>query len=660
MEPPHASEEILWQPTSSDIKNAQLTRFWRRAEQQEERHFEDYASLHAWSVNYPEEFWQLCAEFTGVYFSTGPSSIKVGDRMPGTRWFDGARLNFAEHLLQRSDDHTALICLNETGEARRFTYADLRRRVAQTVVGLRALGVQPGDRVAGYIVNGPEAVIGFLACATFGAIWTACSPDFGHKAALDRLKPLEPKILIASDRYVYGGKDFDRRSEIRAIQRALPSLTATVVVPYSENRKLDLDPGWIAWDELSPELSAADLDFTQLPFDHPIYVLFSSGTTGPPKCIVHSAGGVLLQHRKEHTLHTDLRQSDVLLYLTTCGWMMWNWMISALATGCTIVLYEGNTMHPNPNAIWRLITQYGVSVFGTSAAHIDACRHSDIKPSADTDLDCLRVVLSTGSALSPSGFRWIRDYVKRDARISSISGGTDLVSCFVLGNPLLPVRAGQIQCVGLGMDVAALNKHGDPVLDTPAELVCRSPFPSMPLRFWNDPNNRAYHAAYFEKTPGMWTHGDLIEFKTHGGIVIHGRSDTTLNPGGIRIGTAEIYRALDTIIEVVDALAAGLRHDSGEEIVLFVVPHKEAKFGNQLKLEIRNAIRTAASPRHVPRYIVAVSDLPKTRNGKLAEIAVARILRGESVTNVESLANPEALQEFVEARDLLLADKLES
>ena len=624
------------------------------AEAQSGQSFLDYATLHKWSVEHSADFWSLCAQFTGIRFSTTPVQIKGPDKMPGTRWFEGAYLNFAEHLLRRSDQQIALAYRTETGESRDITYAELHHHVAQAISGLHRLGIKPGDRVAGYLVNGPEAIISFLACAASGAVWTACSPDFGPAAVLDRIKQLEPTILIASEKYVYGGKVFDRRKAIEAIEDAIPSLQATIIVPFADEQTHQLKSTWITWNDLTADSPSDRTEFVQLPFDHPIYVLFSSGTTGKPKCLVHGAGGVLLQHRKEHMLHTDLRSDDVLLYLTTCGWMMWNWMVSALATGCTIVLYEGNAMHPDAGAAWRLASDCRVTVFGTSAAHIDACRRTPTIPSRETDLRSLRVLLSTGSVLATAGFRWIHDHVNPKARLSSISGGTDLVSCFVLGNPLLPVQSGEIQCAGLGMDVAALNSEGKPVIDETGELVCRSPFPSMPLRLWHDPEGTAYEAAYFDKFPGVWTHGDLIRFTASGSAVIDGRSDTTLNPGGVRIGTAEIYRALDGVDGIAGALAAALRQDEREEIVLFVVLEPEVELNEHLKNRIGDAIRAAASPRHTPRHIVAVADLPQTRNGKLAELSVARILRGESVPNIHSLANPEVLEEFASARDALL------
>ena len=627
------------------------------AETQSGRSFPNYTALHRWSIEHSADFWSLCAQFTGIRFSTNPVRTKGPDKMPGTRWFEGACLNFAEHLLQRSDHQIALAYRHESGEQRDITYAELHHHVAQAVSGLRRLGVKRGDRVAGYLVNGPEAIISFLACAASGAVWTACSPDFGPEAAVDRLQQLEPTVLIASDRYIYGGQVFDRRKAIGVIENAIPSLRATIIVPFTHGHIRQLKSTWMTWDDLTVDLLADDIEFAQLPFDHPLYVLFSSGTTGRPKCLVHGAGGVLLQHRKEHMLHTDLRPEDVLLYLTTCGWMMWNWMVSALATGCTIVLYEGNAMHPNSGAAWRLASECGVTVFGTSAAHIDACRRTPIVPSRETDLHALRVILSTGSVLSPDAFRWVHDHVNPKTRLSSISGGTDLVSCFVLGNPLLPVRSGEIQCAGLGMDVVALNSDGNPVIDEPGELVCRSPFPSMPLRLWKDPDGTAYQATYFDQFPGMWTHGDLIEFTPSGSAVIHGRSDTTLNPGGVRIGTAEIYRALDGVRGIAGALAAGLRRGSREEIVLFVVPEPASELNERVKNRIEDAIREAASPRHVPHHIVAVADLPRTRNGKLAELSVTRVLRGECVPNIDSLANPEALDEFVSARDALLTKR---
>lgn len=644
----------LWKPDETACAHSAMGRFWRAAEAHTGQRFADYAALHRWSVEHSADFWSLYADFAGIQFTDPPLEIKGHDRMPGTEWFRGATLNYAQHLLRRNDDKAALVCRTESGQTRRLTYAELGRDVARCASALRHLGVQPGDRVAGYLVNGPETVIAFLACASIGAIWSACSPDFGVAGARDRLGQIEPRLLIASDGYTYNGRWLDCRPVARALNSEIPSIQRVVVVPFGGSPAAEMPRDWLSWDSLLDLATSHEPEFAPLPFDHPLYILYSSGTTGTPKCMVHGAGGTLLQHRKEHQLHTDLRADDTIVYFTTCGWMMWNWLVSALATGCTLVLYEGSLNHPDLSTAWRLAEELGVTVFGTSAAFVEACMQARIRPCALADPSNLRVLLSTGSPLSPDAFRWVYANVNSTLRLSSIAGGTDIVSCFVLGNPLLPVYAGEIQCAGLGMDVAAFDEDGAPVVGRQGELVCRRPFPSMPVRFWNDPDGQRYRAAYFETYPGAWRHGDFIEITPRGGIVMLGRSDATLNPGGVRIGTAEIYRPLEAIPEVVAGLATTVRRDGRDEIALFVVVRPGDTLDEDLQAEIRGAIRTSASPRHVPRHIVAVPDLPRTRNGKLAELAVRRVLHGAPVTNRESLANPECLAVFASLRAQLV------
>ena len=654
--PLNAPDAPLWRPGQAERDGSALARFWRAAEAHTGQRFADYAALHRWSVERSADFWAFYADFAGIRFADPPVEVKGPDRMPGTEWFRGATLNYAEHLLRRRDDKVALIYRTESGESRRLTYAELRREVGRCTNALRQLGVERGDRVAGYLVNGPETVIAFLACAGIGAIWSACSPDFGAAAAHDRLGQIEPCLLIASDRYTYNGRRFDCSPTIQSLSSAIPSIRHVVVVPFNGPAAAEPPNGWLLWDELLDRATTDEPEFARLPFDHPLYILYSSGTTGAPKGMVHGAGGTLLQHRKEHQLHTDLRADDTIVYFTTCGWMMWNWLVSALATGCTLVLYEGSLNHPDLSTAWRLAEELGVTVFGTSAAFLEACLQARIRPRELADLSAMRVLLSTGSPLSPDAFRWVYANVRRNLRLSSISGGTDIVSCFVLGNPLLPVYAGEIQCAGLGMDVAAFDEHGNPLVGRQGELVCRRPFPSMPVRFWNDPGGRRYRAAYFERYPGVWRHGDFIEITPRGGIVMLGRSDAALNPGGVRIGTAEIYRPLESISSVVAGLATTVRRAGRDEIVLFVVPEPGRTLDDALRTEIVQAIRAASSPRHVPRHVLAVPDLPRTRNGKLAELSVARILRGEPVTNRESLANPECLAVFEALRAQLLGE----
>ncbi|MCY3957691.1 MAG: acetoacetate--CoA ligase [Chloroflexi bacterium] len=651
----NADDAPLWQPTQARRSNSAMARFWRAAEALTGQRFADYAALHRWSVDCSADFWSFYADFAGIRFTDPPVEVKGPDRMPGTEWFRGATLNYAEHMLRRNDDKVALIYRTESGHTRRRTYAELRNEVGRCASALRQLGVKPGDRVAGYLVNRTETVIAFLACASIGAIWSACSPDFGVAGARDRLGQIEPRLLITSDRYEYNGCRFECQGTIEALTAAIPSINHVVVVPYGRSPDPGMPHDWLTWRGLLDLASTDEPELTPLPFDHPLYILYSSGTTGAPKCMVHGAGGSLLQHRKEHQLHTDLRPDDTIVYFTTCGWMMWNWLISALATGCTLVLYEGSLNHPDSTTAWRLAEELDVTVFGTSASFLEACMRDGIRPRDMADLSALRTLLSTGSPLSPEAFRWVYTNVNSNLHLASISGGTDLVSCFVLGNPLLPVYAGEIQCAGLGMDVAAFDEHGKSLVGRQGELVCRRPFPSMPVRFWNDPDGERYRAAYFEMYPGIWRHGDFVEITPRGGIVILGRSDAILMPGGVRIGTAEIYRPIETIPQVLAGLATTVRREGRDEIVLFVVLRPRDKLDEALRETIQDAIRRSASPRHVPRHVLAVPDLPRTRNGKLAELTVTRILRNEPLTNRESLVNAECLAVFESLRPQLLA-----
>ena len=642
--------EPLWRPPPDARRHTQLGRFWREAEERTGRTFADYAALHRWTVDEREAFWGLYAEFAEIQFDRPADRVKGPDQMPGTQWFPGARLNYAKNLLRRRDDHVALIAVTEDGVTAKVSYRQLYRRVACCADAMRAAGVSDGDRVAGMVSNGVEAVVAFLASASIGAIWSACSPDFGTQSAVARLGQISPKLLIASASYRYGGRDYDCLGTVRAVAKELTGLRQVVVV-VPEGLEA-VDPGWVAWSDFVDRPEAEPLRFASLPFDHPLYILYSSGTTGPPKCMVHGAGGSLLQHRKEHQLHTDVTADDVMLYVTTCGWMMWNWLVTGLATGCTLVLYDGSSAHPDLGRMWRLIDELDITIFGTSAPFLETCMRRRTPTWAHPSL---RVVLSTGSPLSPAAFRWTQVAAGSDVRISSIAGGTDIVSCFVLGNPLLPVYAGEIQCLGLGLDVASFDAAGKPVVGVKGELVCRQPFPSMPVRFWNDADGRAYRRAYFETFPDVWHHGDFIEITPRGGVIMYGRSDATLNPSGVRIGTAEIYRPLEQVGWVDEALAAGMPRGALEEIVLFVVVGDGGGLSRARVTELCEMIRREASPRHVPRRVVPVPAVPRTRNGKLAELAVTRILRGEGVANREALANPECLDAFERARDDLVA-----
>ena len=629
---------------------------------------QDSHALQRWSVGHPEAFWSaiwraadIRAEGPGPADAPWESVLVGGDRMAppdpvlGPRWFTGTRLNFAEHLLRRRDDGTAIVSWNEHGVQQRLSWHTLAVRVAQCAEALRAQGVGVGDRVAGWMPNLPEAVIAMLAATSLGATWSSCSPDFGTKGVLDRFGQIAPTVLLAADGYWYAGKVIDCRPRLAEIVASLPSLRATWVVPYREADP-DLTPigGARRFDHVLAEYAAvSEPQFTRLPFDHPLYILYSSGTTGMPKCIVHGGGGTLLQHWKELALHTDLHADDVLFYFTTCGWMMWNWLVSGLAVGATIVLYDGAPLAPDPAILWRMASAERVTVFGTSAKYLATLEKEGVVPRAVAPLPALRAILSTGSPLAAPSYDFVYRDIASDLRLCSISGGTDIVSCFALGDPMGAVYRGELQMRGLGMAVDVTDDTGRPVRGEAGELVCTRPFPSMPVGFWNDPEGRAYRAAYFDQIPGIWRHGDWAEITAHDGLIIHGRSDATLNPGGVRIGTAEIYRQVEQIPEVLESLvveqALGGTGGTDSRIVLFVRLRPGVVLDDGLRGAIRARIREETSPHHVPRVIVSVPDLPRTISGKLTELAVREVIHGRPVRNVDALANPEALAFF---RDL--------
>ena len=640
----------IWQPPIERSTASNMQRFL--AANRARLAGNDYAALYAWSVESPAEFWEAVWQFCGVRASTGYTTVARDlDRMPGARWFEGAALNFAANLLAPERTGSAIVFANERDERVELTWQELRLQVASVAAKLRTLGVGKGDRVAAYIANRPEAIVAMLATASLGAVWSSCSPDFGVDAVLDRFGQIEPKVLFATDGYFYNGKSIDSLPALRTIAARLGTLRAVVVVPY-RNRTPSSGgiPGAVSYQELLRESS--ELTFTPVAFSDPLYILYSSGTTGVPKCIVHGVGGTLLQHRKEHVLHTDISPGDVVFYFTTTGWMMWNWLVSALASGATLVLYDGAPLHPDPGVLWRLAERERIGVFGTSAKYLSALEKSGYKPREHHALPALRSVLSTGSPLAPSSFDFVYSQLKQDLQVASIAGGTDIVSCFALGNPLLPVYRGELQCRGLGMKVEIFTADGRSVREQKGELVCTAPFPSMPVGFWNDPDGRKYHRAYFERFPNVWHHGDYAELTANDGVIIYGRSDAVLNPGGVRIGTAEIYRIVEQFPEIAESIVVGQDWADDTRVVLFVRLQAGHALDAALERRLRDEIRTRASPRHVPAKILSVADIPRTMNGKIVELAVRDAIHGRPIGNRDALANPEALDYFRDRAEL--------
>ncbi|HEY1875326.1 MAG TPA: acetoacetate--CoA ligase [Steroidobacteraceae bacterium] len=646
----------LWRPSETRVADANLTRFIRCLNARRGLRLRDYTELYAWSLSSAAEFWTELARFADIRadWGSGPP-IENPTAMPGARFFTGTRLNFAENLLRYDDEQPALVFRNERGTRRSVSYGELRAEVARIAAGLRSAGVVAGDRVAGYVPNIPEATIAMLATTSIGAIWSSCSPDFGVQGVLDRFGQIAPKVLFTADGYYYAGKQLDSLEPMAEALTRLGAVERVVVIPYlaQEPQLASLGAGTdraSLWQDFGA--SGAEAAFASLPFNHPLYILYSSGTTGAPKCIVHGAGGTLLQHQKEHLLHTDLKRSDRVFYFTTCGWMMWNWLMSALATGATLVLYDGSPFHPGPGALWRMAEEERLTVFGTSAKYLASLQKSDFVPATSVDLTALRTLLSTGSPLLPEGFDYVYRFVKSDLLLASISGGTDIVSCFALGCPVRPVYRGEIQCRGLGMAVDIFDDAGRSLRGTRGELVCTAPFPSMPLGFWNDPQGVKYRAAYFERFPGVWHHGDYAAITEHDGLIIYGRSDAVLNPGGVRIGTAEIYSAVERLPQIAEALAVGQDWHGDVRVVLFVRLQGDAQLDEPLKKEIRATIRTQTTARHVPAKIIAVPDFPRTLSGKLTELAVRNVIHGLPVKNLDALANPGALEHFRDLPDL--------
>jgi len=641
------SHQLLWEPTDEYKKSSNMYTFLTRIAEKYNLRDNEYYTVHKWSVEHITDFWAEIWDFCNIKHSqTYEQVVDDPKKMPGAKWFTGSRLNFAENLLSRKDDHPAMIFWGEDVIRKQLTYAELYEQVRLAAAGLKRLGVEKGDRVAAFMPNMPETIIMMLAATSMGAIWSSSSPDFGIKGVLDRFSQIEPKVILAADGYFYKGKVFDSQEKLKGILSSLPSVKSVVMVNYTGNLDVNSIPQAITWKELTAP-SEEPLSFEQLPFDHPLYIMYSSGTTGLPKSIVHSAGGTLIQHLKELVLHTNLTADQRIFYFTTCGWMMWNWFVSSLAVGATIILYDGNPFYPEPDALLEMAIDLKINVFGTSAKYIASLEAEGVCPVCSYNFEHLNVIASTGSPLSTQSFRYVYSRWSKDVQLSSIAGGTDIVSCFVLGSPTLPVYASEIQCKGLGMDIDCFDDEGNSLIEEQGELVCKSIFPSMPVYFWNDKGDVKYKKAYFERYEGVWHHGDYIEITNNGGIVMLGRSDATLNPQGVRIGTAEIYRVLDKMKEIDDAVVVGKKIEKDDELVVLFVKLKEgAQLDNNLIKLIRANIRNSCSPRHVPSITMEVPDIPYTINGKKVEIAVKKIIHGQEVKNRDALANPESLEYF--------------
>ena len=652
----HMNDDPLWEPTAEQIEHSHIEQFRRYVNQKQSLALADYKALHAYSVTRRGDFWSDLWDYTGVRSSRrGSHAVVNPDAMPGARWFPDALLNFTDNLLRRCDNGTAIWFRGEDGQDRQLSYAELRRQVVSIAQGLRAEGVVAGDRVVGFLPNLPEAVVAMLATASIGAVWSSCSPDFGVNGVLDRFGQIKPKVLFTADGYRYNGRVHDSLAVVSELAPKLSGLRRIVVVSYTGGGELaglaaTMAVGFSGWLQHATD---EELVTEQLPFDHPLYILFSSGTTGKPKCIVHGVGGTLLQHLKEHQLHVDVKPDDRLFFFTTCGWMMWNWLASGLASGATIMLYDGSPFFPDGNVLFDFAEAANATFFGTSAKFIDACQKAGIEPVRTHSLPALRSLLSTGSPLVAESFDYVYEKINHNVCLSSMSGGTDIVACFVIGNPALPVYRGELQCLALGMDVQVFDTQGNSLgPDVKGELVCTSPFPSMPTGFYNDPKGIRYHAAYFERFANIWCHGDYVALTKHGGMVIYGRSDAVLNPGGVRIGTAEIYRQVEQFDEVIEALVIGQQWDADVRVILFVRLRDSQVLTESLIDRLKLYIKTQTTPRHVPAKIVQVADIPRTRSGKIVELAVRKIVHNEVVDNRQALANPEALELFANLPEL--------
>lgn len=618
-----------------------------------------YDKLYQWSIDNIEEFWKSIWVLSGIIYHKDFSEVLTGSNMIDSNWFAGAELNFAENLLRFNDEHIALISIKENAPAIQITYKELNSYVASVSKALRELGVKRGDRVAGFVANTSEAVIGMLAATSIGAIWSSCSPDFGFKGVLDRFGQIKPKILFASESYKYNGDIIDCRDKIDRVTKSITEIEHVVLISYEfdfhnvKSNTFNKKDKFFHFNELL-SITEGKPEYIQLPFDHPVYIMYSSGTTGTPKCIVHGAGGTLLQHFKELSLHTNLKREDTIFYFTTCGWMMWNWLVSSLMIGASVVLYDGSPVYPTVKSLWKRMEEEKITMFGTSPKFLTICQKSGIIPKEEFDLQLLKTILSTGSPLSDENFKWVYGNVKSNLQLSSISGGTDIISCFMLGNPNLPIYSGEIQCRGLGLKVECFDAKGNSVIEQKGELVCTKPFPSMPIYFWNDEDNKKYQSAYFEYYPDVWRHGDFIKITSNGSIIVYGRSDATLNPGGIRIGTGEIYRIVESMDEISDSIVIGQNYDNDVRVILFVVLRNDLNLSKELEDKIKLNIKDGASPRHVPSKIIQISQVPRTISGKKVELAVKNIIEGNTVENKDALANPESLTQFEEIKKNLI------
>ena len=638
----------LWCPSEEQQKSGNLARYMDQVREQWGADFDEFESLYEWSIREPEKFWLSMWDFAGIIAQTrGERTLIDGDKMPGAQWFPDARLNYAENLLRRRDDADAIVFWGEERVRRRLSFAELHDRVSRLAQALKARGIGAGDRVAGYLPNMPETIIAMLATASLGAVWSSCSPDFGAQGVLDRFGQIEPKALIAVEGYYYAGKEIDCLDKLREVLAQLPSVQSTILVPYTRARaSLAGLPGAEHYQDVITEQPGGEIEFAAMPFNHPLFIMFSSGTTGVPKCIVHGAGGTLIQHNKEHVLHSDIKENDRVFYFTTCGWMMWNWLVSALASKATLLLYDGAPFQPDGNVLFDYADAEAMTLFGTSAKFIDAANKAGVAPINSHSLAHLRTMTSTGSPLAPESFEYVYAKIKKDLHLASISGGTDIVSCFALGNPQGPVWPGELQARGLGMRVEVFDDDGKAIRGEKGELVCTASFPSMPVSFWNDADGGKYRAAYFERFPGIWHHGDYVALTEHDGLIIYGRSDAVLNPGGVRIGTAEIYRQVEQLPEIDEAICVGQDWEGDVRVILFVRLRSGLNLDDALTLRIRTRIRAECTPRHVPAKIIQVSDIPRTRSGKITELAVRAVIHGREVKNQEALANPEALDLF--------------